>query len=154
MTTTETTAGCWAEFISLLSNDLEQDEIEAWVNKLSFIGFKPDTVTIGGVNQFFYNWIRDHHHQLLKNHLLKSFEELNLKEDFQLVIQIGKKETESKLIFKKADHLTVEENGLSQQFQFNNFVNGSNSDIAYAAARAVGDKVTNNKYNPLFISGD
>jgi chromosomal replication initiator protein len=154
MTITETTAECWEEFISLLSNDLEQDEIEAWVNKLSFIDFNPDTVTIGGVNQFFYNWIRDHHHQLLKIHLLKSFEELNLKKDFQLVIQIGKAEKESKLVVKSADSLTTEENGLSKQFHFENFVNGSNSDIAYAAARAVGDKVTNNKYNPLFISGD
>jgi len=154
MTTTETTAECWAEFISLLSNDLEQDEVDAWVSKLSFVDFTPDTVTIGGVNQFFYNWIRDHHHHLLKIHLLKSFEELNLKKDFQLVIEIGKVEKESKLVVKSADSLTTEENGLSLQFHFENFVNGSNSDIAYAAARAVGDKVTNNKYNPLFISGD
>jgi len=154
MTTTETTADCWAEFINLLSKDLEQDEVEAWVNKLSLVNSNSDSITIGGVNQFFYNWIHDHHHQLLKNHLHNSFGTINLREDFQLVIQIGKEDKEAKTVSKKHRRYNEAEDGLNPQFRFDNFVNGSNSDIAYAAARAVGDNVANNKYNPLFLSGD
>ena len=154
MTTTETTTGCWVEFINLLSNDLEQDEVEAWVNKLSLVNSNSDSITIGGVNQFFYNWIHDHHHQLLKNHLHKSFGTINLREDFQLVIQIGKEDKETKTASKKHHRYNNAEDGLNPQFRFDNFVNGSNSDIAYAAARAVGDNVATNKYNPLFLSGD
>jgi len=154
MTTPEATTERWTEFISLLSNDLEPDEVEAWVSKLSLIHYNSDSITIGGVNQFFYNWIHDHHHQLLKSHLQKSFRELNLKDDFQLVIQIGKEDKDFKGFSKIAEPLGRAEDGLNPQFHFDNFVNGSNSDIAYAAARAVSDNATNNKYNPLFISGD
>ncbi len=154
MTTTETTTECWTEFINLLSNDLEQDEVEAWVSKLLLVNFNSESVTIGGVNQFFYNWIHDHHHQLLKSHLHKSFGDLDLKDDFQLVIQIGKEERDTKPVTPKTSSGKKAEDGLNPLFHFDNFVNGSNSDIAYAAARAVGDNVTTNKYNPLFLSGD
>lgn len=154
MTTTDTTAECWAEFINLLSSDLEQDEVEAWVSKLSFVNSDSKSVTIGGVNQFFYNWIHDHHHQLLKNHLQTSFAYLGLQEDFQLVIQIGKDDKDSNPVAQIKEPIDKGEDGLNPQFRFDNFVNGSNSDIAYAAARAVGDNITNNKYNPLFLSGD
>lgn len=154
MTTIETTTECWTEFINLLSNDLEQDEVEAWVSKLALVNYDSESVTIGGVNQFFYNWIHDHHHQLLKNHLQKSFSYLDLKEEFQLVIQIDKEEKDVKPVIQKVESINRMDDGLNPELNFDNFVNGSNSDIAYAAARAVGDNVTNNKYNPLFLSGD
>jgi len=145
----------WAQFIELLSHDLESEEVEAWVGKLTLLTLQPDTVVIGGINQFFYNWIRDHHQQLLKNHLLKAFGIMPLKPDFQLVIQVAKENNDYKSVinFEKNGNESYQD-GLNPQFRFDNFVNGSNSDIAYAAARAVGDNVFSNKYNPLFICGD
>ena len=146
----------WSEFLKLLRNDLEPDEVEAWANKLTLINYHPGSVVLGGVNQFFYNWIRDHHYKLLKNHLTKSFSDLKIADDFQLTIQIGKETPEPKPTIKTPGQTkrTSHENGLNPQFHFSNFINGNNSDIAYAAARAVGDNVTENKYNPLFICGD
>jgi chromosomal replication initiator protein len=146
----------WSEFIKLLRNDLEPDEVEAWVNKLTLVNYQPGSIVLGGVNQFFYNWIRDHHYKLLKNHLTKSFNGLNIAEDFQLTIQVGKDGQDTKSITKTSDpeKKGIFENGLNPQFRFANFINGNNSDMAYAAARAVGDNVTENKYNPLFICGD
>jgi len=146
----------WSEFLDLLRNDLEPDEVEAWVNKLTLQNYQPGSVVLGGVNQFFYNWIRDHHYKLLKNHLTKSFNDLNISDDFQLVIQIGKEnqEIKSSATDSGPSKKTTLENGLNPQFHFSNFINGKNSDMAYAAARAVGDNVTENKYNPLFICGE
>lgn len=145
----------WNNFISSIKEHLEKDEIEAWVNRLLLIRFQTDLVIIGGVNQFFCNWIKDHHYELIKNHLLESFAEVKLEPDFDLVIQVWKQQQENRPVKEeKIDGEKVYEDGLNPQFRFENFVNGSNSDIAYAAAIAVGDNVQSNKYNPLFICGD
>ena len=150
------TANNWNRVIELLTNDLEADEIEAWVNKLTLIKVQPNQVVIGGVNRFFCNWIKDHHQKLIHTHIKNAFADLNLNEDFQLILQIEKKSTENLSLSlsedknKKADR----ENGLNSELNFHNFVNGSNSNIAYAAAQAVGDNITENKYNPLFICGN
>lgn len=146
----------WSKFIELLTNDLEADEVEAWANKLTLVDLNPNNITIGGINQFFYNWIRDHHYKLLKNHLFKSFLNFGIKPDFQLIIQIGKENQNLKLETQTTQKINkIKKNdGLIPEFDFSNFVNGNNSDIAFAAANAVGDNVLENKYNPLFICGD
>ena len=71
-----------------------------------------------------------------------------------MVIQIGKEDKETKPVPPVSIPGKKAADGLNPLFHFDNFVNGSNSDIAYAAARAVGDNFTTNKYNPLFLSGD
>ncbi len=145
----------WRKFINALHNDLDQDEIEAWVNKLILINFQSDLIVIGGVNQFFCNWIKDHHFSLLKNGLLEHFKELEIKDDFELTIQVLKQAHEiSPIAEDQLNQNSTYDDGLNPQFRFDNFVNGSNSDIAYAAAVAVGDNVFENKYNPLFLCGD
>ena len=154
MQNSEQTIKYWNNFITSIKTNLEQDEIEAWVNRLILISFQTNLIIIGGINQFFCNWIKDHHYQLLKDHLLKSFNELHLESDFELIIQVWKQNQESKAVVGKIDEKRIAEGGLNPQFRFNNFVNGSNSDIAYAAAVAVGDNIFENKYNPLFICGD
>ncbi len=145
----------WNNFITSIKENLDKDEIEAWVNRLLLIRFQTDLIIIGGVNQFFCNWIKEHHYKLLKDHLLTCFTELQLDPEFDLVIQVWKQNQETRPVNEeRIDGEKLSEDGLNPLFHFNNFVNGSNSDIAYAAAVAVGDNVQDNKYNPLFICGD
>ncbi|MCG8339123.1 MAG: chromosomal replication initiator protein DnaA [Proteobacteria bacterium] len=145
----------WNNFITSIKENLDNDEIEAWVNRLLLIRFQTDLIIIGGVNQFFCNWIKEHHYKLLKDHLLACFTELQLDPEFDLVIQVWKQNQETRPVNEeRIDGEKLSEDGLNPLFHFNNFVNGSNSDIAYAAAVAVGDNVRDNKYNPLFICGD
>ncbi|MBU2514451.1 chromosomal replication initiator protein DnaA [bacterium] len=145
----------WNSFITTLKNSLDQDEIEAWVNRLVLVQFQKDLIIIGGVNQFFCSWIKDHHYKLIKDKLLLNFDNLNLDSDFELIIQVWKQSQDIKpVIDEKTGKQKVSSDGLNPQFRFENFINGSNSHIAYAAATAVGDNIFDNKYNPLFICGD
>ena len=147
----------WTQFIDLLAQELDTDEVEAWVSKLVLINLNEKKVTIGGINQFFCNWIRDHHQKLIHQQILESFRQYDLDEDFQLVLQVGKENVESpkvSLVENINKKYKAGEDGLNPDLNFQNFVNGSNSDIAFAAAQAVGDNVQENKYNPLFICGD
>lgn len=155
MNSPENVTKSWNGFISLLKQNLENDEIEAWVNRLLLIRFQNDLVIVGGVNQFFCNWIKDHHYKLLKECLLHSFSDQPLDPEFELIIQVWKQNLELQQTTDDSnDNEIILDDGLNPQFRFENFVNGSNSDIAYAAAIAVGDNVKENKYNPLFICGD
>ncbi len=147
----------WNQVIAFLTNDLEADEIEAWVNKLALIKVQQNQVIIGGINRFFCNWIKDHHQKLIHNHIKKAFGEFALDNDFQLILQVEKEPSENHTLSVANTEKNKEVNkgnGLNSELNFKNFVNGKNSDIAYAAAQAVADNILENKYNPLFICGD
>jgi len=157
MTSEEQIIQCWKQFIQFLNQHLEPDEVEAWVNKLTLVKYQPDIVFIGGINQFFCNWVRDRHHQLLRDKIYEYFSSLEINPDFQLIIQVDKEaSTPTTLNKKKMMSIPCHEfnDWLNPQFKFETFVNGGNSDIAYAASRAVGENIKENKYNPLFICGD
>lgn len=146
---------CWNNFINLLKNQLESDEVEAWVEKLTLSHYQEDKIVISGINQFFCNWIKDHHQTMVRESILSSFQENEITDDFKLVLQAGEEVKEfsapKKNVEKSKD---VTKDGLNPNFRFENFVNGGNSDIAFAAALAVGEDVHDNKYNPLFVCGD
>ncbi|PCI30294.1 MAG: chromosomal replication initiator protein DnaA [SAR324 cluster bacterium] len=154
MTSDEQIIQCWNQFIHFLNQHLDPDEIEAWGSKLQLIRFQPDNVIIGGVNQFFCNWMRDRHQQLLRTKIYDFFSPLQINPEFQLVIQVGK-EAATKVPAPKISQSTEHFNdGLNPQFRFEEFINGSNSEMSYAASMAVGENIKSNKYNPLFICGD
>lgn len=139
----------WNHFINLLKKDLDEDEIEAWVNKLYLQQFLNNQIVIGGLNLFFCNWIRDHHRNLVRSSLLEAFQAENLEEDFQLILRDQKQvQPDKSQVFN-----SFEKTGLDKKHRFEYFVNGSNSGIAYAAAAAVGDDLNKTHYNPLFLCG-
>ncbi|MDH5560696.1 MAG: chromosomal replication initiator protein DnaA [Deltaproteobacteria bacterium] len=143
----------WEKFIKNLNSELESDEVEAWVNNLTLLDFNSRSITLGGINQFFCNWIRDHHQSLLKKHLYDTFEPLNLDNDFKLILLSGNSNCHSTSSLKKTKKSKKNPDGLNPLYHFDDFINGGNSDIAYAAARSIGENIINSKYNPFFICG-
>ncbi len=140
-------------FIDLLSKEVEPDEVEAWVFKLKLLDYSNEKVVLGNLNQFFCNFIQLHHGDLIRKLLLIAFGKIGLREDFTLDIQKADQvETNAKP--KSSDLDSHSSTGLNPHFTFNQFINGGNSDMAYAAAIAVGEDIKENKYNPLFMSGD
>ena len=146
----------WNNFIVDLKNSVGNDEIEAWVNHLVFIDFNPKKLTIGGLNRFFCDWIRDKHREKVRNLLLQSFKTLHLDDDFDLILTNDNTPASSPALTTSTQSDQQEgafQSGLDSRNRFEYFVNGSNSNIAYAAARAVGDNYKDTKYNPLFLCG-
>lgn len=144
----------WSQFLNALESSLDSSEVEAWVKELKLIHFESDLIQLGGLNQFFCNFIRDHHVSLLKSLLLQFFKNEGLKESFQLELKIASKTEQPTLEIDKQNRNGTFNDGLDAKNQFEFFVNGSNSNIAYAAAQAVADNLDNQKYNPLFLCGD
>ncbi len=142
----------FGQFIEEIKSKIDQDEVEAWVEKLRLVDFQPNRILLGNLNQFFCNFVQLHHQDRIKAHLLTCFGPLGLEEDFQLVFQADKNYP---LLTVEAGPTDGDEtDGLNPLFTFDRFINGNNSDIAYAAALAVGDNLDDHKYNPFFICGE
>ncbi|OGG96490.1 MAG: hypothetical protein A2508_06710 [Candidatus Lambdaproteobacteria bacterium RIFOXYD12_FULL_49_8] len=144
----------FSELKSRLKEELEPDEFEAWVLPLELVSITPSKVELGGMNQFFCNFIKNHHQPLLREKIFLGFESLGLEKDFALSIQVGNLKSNKK--GQKAHPLTKVDLdfGFNPKYSFDHFVNGGNSDMAFAAARSVGDNIKSSQYNPLFICGD
>ncbi|MGK0289881.1 MAG: chromosomal replication initiator protein [bacterium] len=157
----------WEQFIQYLKEHLEKDEIDAWVSKLSLIHCQSDEIVISGPNQFFCNWIRDHHRDLVREGLMHSFWEIGLITGFKLVLKVAEEgsntpppQTQNDSEYKNQSATAARpqiasiHDGLNPDFSFEKFVSGDNSNIAYAAAQSVADNLEQTNYNPLFVYGD
>ena len=76
-------------------------------------------------------------------------EETQLRAKADKVVTNQRKERSKKVINKKL----LNNSGLNSDFTFENFIEGANSEFAYAAAKAAA-ATENGFYNPLFIYGD
>jgi len=142
----------YGHFISLLKTELEAEEVDAWVGQLKFVSFKPTLLCLGGLNQFFCNYVKRHHIDYLTKKAKEAFEPFSLSPDFSIHISSGQRLTEP--VKKNQPNSDDPFQGLNPGYTFDSFVSGSNSDIAYAAAMSVGEHISANKYNPLFICGE
>ena len=135
----------WHNFKKQIEVFLEESEKEAWLDNIYIIEFQEKKITLGGLNQFFCDWIKENRANTLKDYIFKNFSQIGLKKDF-------------KLFFKIEKNKKIKENfSLNLRYKFENFVNGDNTSMAYASAISVAESLINNihsKYNPLFIHGD
>ena len=133
----------WFNCKNKIANSINSSEKEAWLDSINLIELGSEQMVLGGLNNFFCNWIKNNRANLLKKSLFNSFYPFGLEENFQLVFQVEKK--------------TIENNSLNSDNTFEGFVNGDNSSIAYACAFSIAESLSSNlisKYNPLFLYGD
>ena len=129
-----------------LESSLDESEKEAWLSDIKLVDFEKEKITIGGLNHFFCNWIKDNRAKTLKKYIYQNFSSLGLKKDFQLIFKVKKKIKENKNF-----------DSLHPYNKFRSFINGDNTSIAYACAISLAESLSNNtvsRYNPFFIHGD
>ena len=137
----------WRNFIKEISSIVEEEEKDAWVNRIFIVDFKRERIIIGGLDSFFRKWIAKNRKEIIKKCLLNSFKNLGISKDFDIFVDTKKKKEEKENIKDIRDN-----DSLNDHFTFSNFVNGNNTSIAYAAANSVAKGSC--KYNPLFLCGD
>ncbi len=146
----QNTQQAWQEYIATLEQTLTDTNSNNWLTNLKLISYTKDKVILGGVTSFFKNLIYKQYFTLFRDAFYTAFQTLGLEENYTLEITsqaIILQEDKKTLQPKKTSHL-------NPSFNFSNFINGANSDMAYAASYATAENVENSKYNPLFICGD
>jgi len=143
----------WELCLDKFSKKLTNQQVSTWIKPLS-IKTHEGQCFIHAPNQFVLEWVKDRFDKeislLAKEHLkIENIEYLVLKKN-------SKKEplnlvTTPSKIFKKTT-ASASVNGLSQSFDFDNFVTGKANQLATAAGRQVAEN-PGETYNPLFIYG-
>ncbi len=162
----------WQDFLKIAEAELGIRAVETWIKAVSFYRYDQTMhkVYLKAPNTFVKDWVQTHYNNLFEVHLKKL-----LQIDFIAIhFFVGDETSESVVIdpviaqvaptvavkksrvaqytpAKKIDsHQII--NHLNDQYTFDSFVVGPNNSFAYAACRAVVDKL-GKLYNPLLLYG-
>lgn len=163
----------WQDFLKIAEAELGMRAVETWIKAVSFYRYDMalKKVYLKAPNTFVKDWVQTHYNSLFEIHLKRL-----LQTDFiSIHFFVGNETSESVVLdvvpktttipvapkksrsnyyapAKKADSQNVIMNRLNSSYTFDSFVVGPNNSFAYAAARAVVDKL-GRLYNPLLFYG-
>jgi len=145
----------WADFLTRVSTMVTKQTLETWFKPMRLGAIEENTITIECPSKFFMDWVEEHHkdkisyvfRDLLEDEPTVCFTHSNGSPDDYLVrrVEIARPQP-----VKKKNGQGGEQ--LNPKYVFDEFVQGSNSRLTYAACRAVAENPAN-AYNPLFIYG-
>ena len=143
----------WNTALESLEKSIPGHAISAWFESLKPVGFSGGKKIIIEVpNKFTSDWIESHY----KDELLKALNrDKNNKLTYLFKIASERLKDEPPTGFSRVETKTraVHQNNLNTQYQFKNFIEGSNNEFAKNAAVAVSRDPGGNNYNPLIIYG-
>jgi chromosomal replication initiator protein len=151
----------WQSVLGELELTTSKANFTTWFKSTNIISIDKDEVIVSVPNGFTKEWLENKYHK----YILKAIQ--NVCPAIKKVIyKIGKPQTiediKSPRISQKKDNNIQNIEGertyndvnssLNPQYTFENFIIGSNNELAYAACSAVSNKL-GSAYNPLFIYG-
>jgi chromosomal replication initiator protein len=168
----------WQNFLKVAETELGIRAVETWIKAVSFYRYDQALrkVYLKAPNAFVKDWVQTHYNKLFEVHLKRL-----LHVDFLTIHFFVGDETAASIVLNVKDSQTDDDlppvvapsvkknravqyapakkidsqqiaNKLNQQYNFDSFVVGPNNSFAYAAARAVVDKL-GKLYNPLLLYG-
>jgi chromosomal replication initiator protein len=148
----------WLKILNNLEKQLSKPTLKTWFTNVEPYQFFDGILKIIVPNKLVKNWLESKFHLLLIKTSKEFFPELKT---IEYLIKENSTEQiyHKKTIFKKISYqqkLTIFEvnpsTNLNPKYRFENFVVGSNNELAFAAAQGVVNNL-GEKFNPLFIYG-
>ena len=167
----------WENCLQIIKDNLGNDKTyKAFFEPIKAIGLKQNVLTLEVPSMFFYEYIEEHHVNLLKTVIRR---ELGSDAKLEYSIPSGKtgartrfpSETTSRIPDNQTIKMPLEpirdpfilpgvmkplniSPQLNPEYSFNNFVEGECNRLALTAGLAVAEKPGKTPYNPLFIYGN
>lgn len=154
----------WKNALAEIEQQISTANFSTWFQDTSLISTEDGHIIIGVKNTFFVKQLRNRYSDLIK----KSLENNNLTVtniDFEVQSsnktksrprEVTKSNTSIKnhinKIKKTTNTTTTTDTGLNQKYTLDNFIVGSNNDLAVSAARSIIDS-PGDRYNPFFLYG-
>jgi chromosomal replication initiator protein len=145
----------WQAAVGQLQMDMQKATFETWVKDTHFLSYEDNSMVVGVPNAYARDWLESRLTSTVSRKLVGimgkttsvSFVVSKNKEDFiEKTREIIEEPVQVILTPRKIN------TSLNPRYTFENFVPGTNSRIALAAAQAVADNPAKN-YNPLFLYG-
>jgi chromosomal replication initiator protein len=145
----------WSGFLSNIGTLVNKQTIETWFKPMRLRSIEDSTVIVECPSKFFMDWVSEHH----RDRICYAFRQvLGVEPHVQFLHVNG---SPHEFLSKREPVLPPQAlpkkiiNGgepLNPKYTFDEFVSGKNSQMTYAACRAVSEKPAS-VYNPLFIYG-
>jgi chromosomal replication initiator protein len=147
----------WTDILEVVRQNVNQQTFETWFRQTRFVSLGEGGLTIQGPNQFFVDWLTEHHLETLRaaaRRVLDRAVEIQIlvDPDPSTVGSFDPRATVSPSPEIDGRRRTPREAGLNQRYVFSNFVVGDNNRLAHAACEAVAEQPAQ-AYNPLFLYG-
>jgi len=145
----------WNEVKSHIKGRLSEKSYTLWINPVSLIDEKDDTLVLGCPNKFSKNWIMEHYRSTMEEKLLE------LGKQYRLVFKVSSPKRKKLVpdVFKKPAQTNIPTVPIrktkgkikfNKAFTFDKFVVGSCNEFAYSASKAMATE-SNCCYNSLFM---
>lgn len=145
----------WSDVKLELKAQFPDHAYSTWFEPIQSIGLDNEELVLEVPNQFFFEWIKSHYHEAIKNIARDSLKKIieikytvctlsgnGIKE------QLGNGEEQSIIPARKKS------SQLNHKYTFSTFIEGDNNQFAKAAAIGVGENPGQQAFNPLVIYGD
>jgi len=151
----------WQIVLGELELYVSKANFKTWLKNTSIISRNKEEIVIGVPSGFAKEWLENKYHKFILNAIRNNFSEINKiiykingSREFHNTDTIKTKDPRDydKNNFRAATGKNSSVNCLNLKYTFDNFVVGSNNELAYAACIAVSRK-PGIVYNPLFIYG-
>jgi chromosomal replication initiator protein len=147
----------WAEILEVVRQNVHQQTFETWFHQTRFLALRDRALTIQGPNQFFVDWLTEHHLETLRtaaHRVLGRGVEIEILVDPEpsTVGSFDPRAAVAPAPESETRRRMPREAGLNQRYVFSNFVVGDNNRLAHAACEAVAEQLAQ-AYNPLFLYG-
>ena len=147
----------WSEILEAVRQQVNQQTFETWFHQTRFLSLEGDVLTLQGPNQFFVDWLEEHHLETLQNaavRVLARGVEIHIlvDPDPAPVPRFDPRIATSPSPLPERPARLPREAGLNSRYVFSNFVVGDNNRLAHAASEAVAEQPAQ-AYNPLFLYG-
>lgn len=153
----------WQSVLGELEIQISKPNFKTWLKNSKLINKKNQIAIVGLESAFAKEWVVNKYHKIILK-ILRSFDPTIKDVEYQICKSDQKPEKDRIIRLKKQDESALlskldfnqysidPKTGLNSKYLIENFVVGSNNELAYSAAMAVAEG-PGKKYNPLFIYG-
>ena len=153
----------WKNALAEIEQQISAANFSTWFQDTSLISTENGNIKIGVKNSFYVKQLRNRYLNLIKSALENNNILVN-KVDFEVQANIKPKvhshevikdnpiKERIKTIRNNNSNNTTLSNGLNQKYTLDNFIVGSNNDLAVSAAKSIIES-PGTRYNPFFLYG-
>ena len=153
----------WKNALAEIEQQISAANFSTWFQDTSLISTEDGNIKIGVKNSFYVKQLRNRYLSLIKSALENNNILVN-KVDFEVqanikpkvhsheVIKDNQIKERIKTIRNNNSNSTTLSNGLNQKYTLDNFIVGSNNDLAVSAAKSIIES-PGTRYNPFFLYG-
>ena len=153
----------WKNALAEIEQQLSPANFSTWFQDTSLITTKDGHIKIGVKNTFYIKQLRNRYYDLiltaLKNNRV-NVKDITFEVNTKTKSKIRPYEITKNSIIDKLHHKSIhinketkhQETGLNSKYTLDNFVVGSNNDLAVSAAKSIID-APGDRYNPFFLYG-